>query len=79
KARAYVVKLQSGDAHCRTLWQQFIDVSVAHNIEIYKQLNVGLRREHIAAESSYNNDLQNVLDALTEQGLAVDSDGAKVV
>ena len=79
KARAYVVKLQSGDAHCRALWQQFIDVSVAHNIEIYKQLNVGLRQEHIAAESSYNDDLQNVIDSLTEQGLAVESDGAKVV
>ena len=43
KARAYVVKLQSGDAHCSKLWQKFIDVSVAHNIDIYKQLNVGLR------------------------------------
>lgn len=79
KARAYVVKLQSGDAHCRKLWQKFIDVSVAHNIEIYKQLNVGLREEHIAAESSYNDDLDNVLNELVAQGLAVDSEGAKVV
>ena len=79
KARAYVVKLQSGDAHCRKLWQKFIDVSVAHNIDIYKQLNVGLRAEHIAAESSYNDDLDNVLSALVEQSLAVDSEGAKVV
>ena len=79
KARAYVVKLQSGDAHCRKLWQKFIDVSVAHNIEIYKQLNVGLREEHIAAESSYNDDLGNVLNSLLEQGIAIDSEGAKVV
>ena len=79
KARAYVVKLQSGDSHCRALWQKFIDVSVAHNIEIYKQLNVGLRQEHIAAESSYNDDLDNVLNELIAQGLAVDSEGAKVV
>ena len=79
KARAYVVKLQSGDQHCRNLWQKFIDVSVAHNLEIYQQLNVGLRAEHIAPESSYNDDLDNVLAALIEQGLAVDSEGAKVV
>ena len=79
KARAYVVKLQSGDAQCRKLWQKFIDVSVAHNLEIYKQLNVGLRKEHIAAESSYNDDLGNVLSSLLEQGIAVDSEGAKVV
>jgi arginyl-tRNA synthetase len=79
KARAYVVKLQSGDQHCRNLWQKFIDVSVAHNLEIYQQLNVGLAAQHIAPESSYNHDLDNVLAALVEQGLAVDSEGAKVV
>jgi arginyl-tRNA synthetase len=79
KARAYVVKLQSGDAHCRKLWQKFIDVSVAHNIDIYKQLNVGLREEHIAAESSYNDDLDNVINELVAQGLAQESEGAKVV
>ena len=78
-ARAYVVKLQSGDQHCRTLWQKFIQVSVAHNLDIYQQLNVGLSREHIMPESAYNDDLQNVLDDLTAKGLAVESDGAKVV
>ncbi len=78
-ARAYVVKLQSGDQHCRTLWQKFIQVSVAHNLEIYKQLNVGLGEKHIMPESAYNDDLQNVLDDLTAKGLAVESEGAKVV
>lgn len=78
-ARAYVVKLQSGDQHCRTLWQKFIQVSVAHNLDIYQQLNVGLNEDHIMPESAYNDDLQNVLDDLTAKGLAVESDGAKVV
>jgi arginyl-tRNA synthetase len=78
-ARAYVVKLQTGDKHCRTLWQKFIQVSVAHNLDIYKQLNVGLNEDHIMPESAYNDDLQNVLDDLTAKGLAVESDGAKVV
>ncbi|MDC0590192.1 arginine--tRNA ligase, partial [Porticoccaceae bacterium] len=78
-ARAYVVKLQSGDAHCRGLWQKFIQVSVAHNLEIYAQLNVGLTAEHIMPESAYNDDLQNVLDDLLAKDLAVESDGAKVV
>jgi arginyl-tRNA synthetase len=78
-ARAYVVKLQSGDEHCRTLWQKFIKVSVAHNLDIYKQLNVGLNSDHIMPESAYNDDLKNVLDDLTAKKLAVESDGAKVV
>ena len=79
RARAYVVKLQSGDEHCRNLWQQFISVSVAHNLDIYERLNVGLREQHIAAESSYNDDLENVVQELVSQGLAIESDGAKVV
>ena len=78
KARDYVVKLQSGDKHCRNLWQKFIDVSVAHNLEIYQKLNVGLLKKHIKPESAYNDDLEPVLQDLVDQGIAVDSDGAKV-
>ena len=79
KARDYVVKLQSGDAHCRKLWKQFIDVSVAHNLDIYQKLNVGLLKEHIKPESAYNDDLEIVVNDLCNQGIAIDSDGAKVV
>ena len=79
KARDYVVKLQSGDPHCRALWKQFIKVSVAHNLDIYERLNVGLREEHIMPESSYNEDLEPVVSDLFRQKIAVDSDGAKVV
>lgn len=78
-ARAYVVKLQSGDSNCLKLWQQFIDVSVAHNSEIYKQLNVGLTAEHIKPESAYNDDLQMIVEDLIQKQLAIESDGAKVV
>ncbi len=78
-ARAYVVKLQSGDANCLKLWQQFIDVSVAHNSKIYKQLNVGLTAEHIKPESAYNDDLQMIVEDLIQKQLAIESDGAKVV
>jgi arginyl-tRNA synthetase len=79
KARGYVVKLQSGDKHCRRLWQKFIKVSVAHSLEIYQQLNVGLLEAHIQPESAYNDSLKAVVDDLSHQGIAVDSDGAKVV
>ncbi|MGB2115917.1 MAG: arginine--tRNA ligase, partial [Porticoccaceae bacterium] len=78
-ARAYVVKLQSGDASCQKLWKKFIDVSIAHNSEIYKNLNVSLTEEHIKPESSYNDDLQWIVDDLESKKIAVESDGAKVV
>jgi arginyl-tRNA synthetase len=79
KARGYVVKLQSGDKHCHRLWQKFIKVSVAHSLEIYQQLNVGLLEAHIQPESAYKDSLKAVVDDLSHQGIAVDSDGAKVV
>ena len=78
-ARANVVKLQSGDPDCLKLWQQFISVSIAHNTEIYQQLNVGLKSEHIKPESAYNNELNSIVEDLTNQQIAVESDGAKVV
>ena len=74
-----MVKLQSGDAACLKLWHQFIKVSVAHNLDIYKQLNVGLTSEHIKPESAYNDDLLPVIEDLTTKQIAVESDGAKVV
>lgn len=79
KARSYVVKLQSGDSHCRNLWQQFIQVSVAHNLAIYQQLNVSLGAQDIKPESAYNDDLEAVVSDLEKIGLAVDSEDAKVV
>lgn len=79
KARNYVVRLQSGDAHCLALWQQFIDISVAHSETIYRQLNVTLSHEHIRPESAYNNDLEQIVTDLQAAGLASESEGAQVV
>lgn len=79
RAREYVVKLQSGDAGCLALWQQFIDVSLSHSEEIYQRLNVTLGREHVMGESAYNPDLANVINDLQQRGLAVEDQGAQVV
>jgi arginyl-tRNA synthetase len=35
RARELVVALQSGDAKCRALWQQFIEVSLSHCQQVY--------------------------------------------
>lgn len=78
RAREYVVKLQSGEAHCMRLWQQFIDVSIAHSEEVYDKLNVTLKRENVMGESAYNPQLAGVIESLREQGLAVEDQGAQV-
>jgi len=79
RARAYVVKLQSGDAECAKLWQQFIDISITHSEEIYKKLNVTLTRDDIMGESAYNDDLPKVVAELLAKGIAVKDQGAVVV
>ena len=79
RAREYVVKLQSGDRKCLELWQQFIDISIAHSEDVYQLLNVSLTREHVMGESAYNDDLNNVIDALKSSGIAVEDQGAQVV
>ena len=79
RARADVVKLQSGDADSAKLWQQFIDISIAHSEEIYAKLNVSLKRSDIMGESAYNDDLSTVVDELMASGIAEESQGAKVV
>ncbi len=79
RARADVVKLQSGDADSAKLWQQFIDISITHSEEIYEKLNVSLKRSDIMGESAYNGDLSTIVDELMANNIAEESQGAKVV
>ena len=79
QARENVVKLQAGDAEFLKLWQQFIDTSLKHCDEIYQTLNVKLKREDIAPESQYNDDLANVITDLDKAGLLSEDQGAQCV
>ncbi|WP_293746854.1 arginine--tRNA ligase [uncultured Paraglaciecola sp.] len=78
RARDYVVRLQSGDAQCMQLWQNFIDVSIAHSEEVYDRLNVALKRSDVMGESAYNNDLAATVAELQSAGIVVESQGAQV-
>jgi arginyl-tRNA synthetase len=78
-ARDYVVKLQSGDAECHVLWQQFIDTSLHHCKEVYDRLGVGLTHADVKPESSYNDDLSKIIQALQQQGLLVENQGTQCV
>lgn len=78
-ARNYVVRLQSGDEECLALWRQFIELSLHHSEVLYERLGVGLRREHVMAESAYNPELPKVIEHLAQQGLLVQSAGAQTV
>ena len=79
RAREYVVRLQGGDAECLALWQNFIDVSIQHSVDVYEKLNVSLQTADVMGESAYNPDLANVVADLKAQGVAVEDQGAQVV
>jgi len=79
RAREYVVKIQSGDAHCLALWQTFIDISLGHCEEIYTKLNVKLTAKDVRAESFYNSDLPKVIEDLQSSKMLSKSKGAKCV
>ncbi|MCX7204869.1 MAG: arginine--tRNA ligase [Proteobacteria bacterium] len=78
-SREYVVKLQSGDAQVRALWQRFLNISMKHCEDVYQKLGLLLTRDDVKGESSYNDDLPVVIDDLRAQGLLTESQGAQVV
>jgi arginyl-tRNA synthetase len=79
RARSRVVSLQAGDADTLRLWQELVDLSKAYFNRIYGMLGVGLRDEHLAGESTYNDDLAAVCDELEQAGIATMSEGALCV
>ena len=79
KARNYVVKLQSGDEYCRTMWQKLVKITMQQNQHNYDRLNVTLTDKDVMGESLYNPMLPSIVEDLKKQGLAVEDDGALVV
>ena len=78
-ARRRVVALQAGDPATIALWQDLVDVSLAHINHLYAQLDVTLTDEDVTGESFYNDRLAGTVAALLEAGVAVESDGAVAV
>ncbi len=79
KARNYVVKLQSGDDYCRTMWKKLVNITMQQNQHNYNRLNVTLTENDVMGESLYNPMLPGIVADLKAQGLAVEDDGALVV
>ena len=79
KSREYVVKLQGGDESCLKLWNSFIEKSLEHCQEVYNKLGVKLDKSCVKSESSYNDDLANIVAELESKGVAKQSQGAKCI
>jgi arginyl-tRNA synthetase len=79
RSRERVVLLQSGDAETNRLWQILVDQSAVYFQSVYDRLGVLLRPEDVVGESTYNDQLDGVIDALAAAGMLVESDGAQCV
>jgi arginyl-tRNA synthetase len=79
RARDYVVKIQSGDEHCLTLWKNFIGISLNHCQEVYSKLDVKLTPDNVKAESFYNDRLPKLVKKLEDEKIIEVSNGAKCI
>jgi len=79
RSRQRVVRLQSGEAETRRLWQVLVDQSTAYFQTVYDRLDVLLTPADVVGESSYNDDLATVVSDLDAAGLLVVDDGAQCV
>jgi arginyl-tRNA synthetase len=78
-ARAAVVGLHTGNEMWMRYWKIIVATTSSHFLEIYKRLGVILRDEHTRGESTYKDDLPEVVAELKKKGLAVESEGAVCV
>ena len=76
RARRRVVALQAGDEDSLALWRRLVDESTRYFSRIYDLLDVTLTERDYAGESTYNDELDAVVDELAAAGVLVDDDGA---
>ena len=76
RARARVVAIQGGDPESLALWRAFVAESERHFSQVYDLLDVDLTAADIRGESFYNPVLPQIVEQLTERGIATVSDGA---
>ncbi|HAA48762.1 MAG TPA: arginine--tRNA ligase, partial [Planctomycetaceae bacterium] len=76
-SRAETAKLHSGDPENRALWEEFLPVCLEMMESIYQRL--GIQFDLTLGESHYQPMLADVVESLSQQGLASNSEGAMCV
>ncbi|OMO58341.1 Arginine-tRNA ligase, class Ia [Corchorus olitorius] len=76
RAQQAVVRLQGGEDKYRQAWAQICEISRNEFHKVYQRLGVHLEEK---GESFYNPYIPGVIQALTEMGLVVESEGARVI
>jgi len=74
--REFTAKLHAGSGFVRVLWEHACDITLRECYQLYDQLGVNLKEEHIRGESFYKDNLPKVIEELGKTGLAKESEGA---
>lgn len=78
-AKQTLVKLQAHDPEIYAVWQRIAKITVDECVAVCARLHAIVRAEDTAGESSYSNELGEIVDDLAKRGIAEESDGALVV
>ncbi|KAJ2383260.1 arginyl-tRNA synthetase, partial [Coemansia sp. RSA 2611] len=77
EARAYFKKMEDGDEAALALWQRFRTLSIEKYKQIYARL--GVHFDVYSGESQVGDGMARAMQLLTDTGLLVEDDGAKLV
>ena len=78
-AREALVRLQSGDPEMVAAWKRLIEVTMEEVYKATSLLNTRIKSDSERGESSFRDELAEVVDAFVRANLAVEDDGALVV
>lgn len=79
RARQRLVKLQSGDADSVAAWQRVYDITMGACLEACGRLHTRITGAASAGESSYRDELADLVEDLVRRGVAEEDGGALVV
>lgn len=76
-ARAWLIKMQNGDAEAMSLWKWFREITLEECNRMYERL--GIHFDSYNGESFYNDKMGAVVDELKEKALLEEDAGAMIV
>ena len=79
RAKARLVALQSGDEESVRVWQRIYDITMSACLHTCARLHANVTDEHSAGESTYRDELGDVVQDLIDRKIALEDDGALVV
>ena len=79
RAKATLIAMQSGDAEVVGWWERIYRVTMDACLTTCARLHANITDEHTAGESTYRDELGDVIRDLTDRHIAEEDDGALVV